>query len=254
MILQRLNLDNSWWVEMSNTRLLIDPWLEGEEVDYFRWFNTQRHCTPPLGYADLPAFDAVLITQKYADHFHEQTLLMLNPACILAPLSLQARIVALFPEADVRSFADDSRTHTIGAMSIAQLPTRRRVDPIYDAFVLSDSEECLMVANHGFELDDEHRAQLGAKWSCDVLLSPFNRYSLPRMLGGVVTPGLTGLAALVEQTDPRVVVRTHDELKHATGLVPRLARIEVFDPHEVDAYPWLAHRFLPVLDYTAVTP
>jgi hypothetical protein len=40
MLLQRLNMDNSWYLELSRLRLLIDPWLEGTEVDFFPWFNT----------------------------------------------------------------------------------------------------------------------------------------------------------------------------------------------------------------------
>ena len=43
MLLQRLNMDNSWFLDLGGCRLLIDPWLEGQEVDYFPWFNTQRY-------------------------------------------------------------------------------------------------------------------------------------------------------------------------------------------------------------------
>ena len=52
-------------LELAGIRLVIDPWLEGTEVDYFAWFNTQWLRTPPVPYCDVPAFDAVLITQKY---------------------------------------------------------------------------------------------------------------------------------------------------------------------------------------------
>ena len=57
-------MDNSWCLGLGGKRFLIDPWLEGVEVDYFSWFNTQWHRTPPLSYSELPAFDAVLITQN----------------------------------------------------------------------------------------------------------------------------------------------------------------------------------------------
>ena len=80
--IQRLNMDNSFFVEINGWKLLIDPWLEGTEVDFFPWFNTQWHRTPPLPYEELPAYDTVLITQKYPDHYHEKTLKKLNPGQI----------------------------------------------------------------------------------------------------------------------------------------------------------------------------
>ena len=85
-------------------------------------------------------------------------------------------------------------------------------------------------------------------------MSTFNRYALPNLLGGLVSPGLEGLAALVEQTQPRKVVQTHDEPKHAKGVVPALARIVPFDPSRVGDHPWLRDRFLDISDYTPVNP
>ena len=93
---QRLNMDNSLFLEISGWKVLIDPWLEGTEVDFFGWFNTQWHRTPPLPYEQIPAFDTVLITQKYPDHFHAETLKKLNPGHIIAPGSLKENIC--FPE------------------------------------------------------------------------------------------------------------------------------------------------------------
>ena len=245
-------MDNTWFLQMTEARLIVDPWLEGTEVDYFSWFNTQWHRTPPMSYADVPAFDAVLITQKYPDHFHEKTLLRLQPSTVLAPAFLGSRLMRLLPQATLHLFDQETPSHTIGSVRISHLPTRRRLDPIYDAYFIEDDQESIMVANHGFDLDEDHRNQLGHDASCDVLISPFNRYSLPGFLGGLVSPGLEGLADLVEQTKPRRVVQTHDELKHSKGLVPALARIVAFDPEQVERHAWLQERYLPILDYTAV--
>jgi L-ascorbate metabolism protein UlaG (beta-lactamase superfamily) len=41
--IQRLNMDNTWWVNWGGTSLLLDPWLIGSEVDGFSWFNEQWH-------------------------------------------------------------------------------------------------------------------------------------------------------------------------------------------------------------------
>ena len=83
-------------------------------------------------------------------------------------------------------------------------------------------------------------ARIGHDAQCEVLLSTFNLYSLPKILGGLVSPGLDGLAALVEQTQPRRVVQTHDELKHAKGLIPALAHIVPSIPNKWRTIPGYA--------------
>ena len=245
-------MDNSWCLGLGGKRFLIDPWLEGVEVDYFSWFNTQWHRTPPLSYSELPAFDAVLITQKYPDHCHEPTLRRLQPSTVYAPAYLQANLVRILPDAVLHLFDADQPSQSCGSVRIHHLPTRRKIDPIYDAYFFETDHESVMLANHGFCLDDAHRKQLGHEGQCDVLMSCFNLYSLPTLLGGTVSPGLEGLAALMEQTKPQRVIQTHDELKHAKGLVPALARIIPFEASRVQEHAWLAERYLPIDNYEPV--
>ena len=249
MILQRLNMDTSWLIELSGITIVVDPWLEGVEIDYFRWFNTQWHRTPPLPYADIPAHDAVLITQKYADHCHELTLRRLQPAVVLAPRSVEKQLRRWLPDATLMLFEPSHRQHQLGALTITQLRTRRRMDPIYDAFVIEDGHQRLMMANHGFSLDAAHIEQMASQPRCDVLVSPLNRYRLPAFLGGVVTPGLDGLRPLVEQVQPRWVIQTHDEDKHARGLIPKLAKVDIFDVKQLADLPWLRERYQPMNHY-----
>lgn len=254
MRMQRLNMDNSWHITLGGVRLLVDPWLEGVEVDYSRWLNVQWHRTAPLPYERIPDHDLVLITQKYPDHCHAPTLARLRPAVVCAPASLGGRLGRILPDSDLLLFDEDHPEQRVGHLRLIHLPTRRRIDPIYDAYALAVGEEVILVANHGIELDAGHRERLGSIGRVDVLMSPFNRYVLPSLLGGVVAPGLEGLEALIAATGPRVVVQTHDELKHGTGLVPRLARIEPFMPETAARHPWLQSRFRDISDYTPVRP
>ena len=92
MRLQRLNMDNSWHLEFGNTRVLVDPWLKGAEVDFFSWFNKQSHSTASVSISDVPTYDVVLITQKYPDHFHIETLLELNPKRLVVPKSIYQKV------------------------------------------------------------------------------------------------------------------------------------------------------------------
>lgn len=102
--IQRLNLDNSWLLEIGESKILIDPWLHGEEVDYFPWFNKQWHRTPPIGYEELPEFDFVLITQKYPDHYHKETLKKINPKNLVVPKSIVKSCQNLLPESKIIPF------------------------------------------------------------------------------------------------------------------------------------------------------
>ena len=253
MQLQRLNMDNSWHYATRDQSILIDPWLEGVEVDYFPWFNTQWHRTPPLSYAQIPAFDAVLITQKYPDHFHEKTLRALQPTHLFAPKSIHKALHALLPNATIQSFGAEDTQLDWGHWSIHWMHTARRIDPIYDAVLIDDGVRSLFIATHGFQLSHTDVARLNTVSPIHVLMSPFNRYRLPSLLGGLVSPGLDGLKTLVEQTNPAVVLRTHDEDKHHKGLVSKLATIERFTGDMLSRHPWLSDRYSPMTDYSPVT-
>ena len=86
-----------------------------------------------------------------------------------------------------------------------------------------------------------------------LLLAPFDRYTLPTILGGTIKPGLDGLQTLVHHFCPEVVVQTHDEDKHTRGLVSRLARITPFKGTELHKHDWLAERYHPIPHYQPVT-
>ena len=252
MRVQRLNMDSTWLLTLGGTTLLVDPWLHGSEVDYAGWFNTQWHRTPPLPYRDIPTYDAVLITQKYPDHYHADTLAKLSPKVVFAPASLGKRLRTLLPDADLHLFEGSQSVVLFRELTLTHLPTRRRIDPIYDAFLVDDGKESVCIAPHGLAVDAAHQTVVDRASPCKLLISPFNRYSLPALLGGTVTPGLEGLEQLIDALAPEHVVQTHDELKEGKGLIPKIASITVFDPSHAPHLPWLADRFLNVPDYQAV--
>ncbi len=248
--LQRLNMDTSLFLELGGWKVLIDPWLEGTEVDFFGWFNTQWHRTAPMAFDDLPEFDAVLITQKYPDHFHLQTLKKLSPSHIIAPKSLEKKIRKNLPEASLVVLDADHSKAEIGEVRLTFLPTRRKVDPIYDAFLLDDGKASVFLAPHGYQFDDQSRSLVEQASPCGLLVTPFNAYELPFFLGGTVSPGLDGVEHLCEVLQPKKVMAVHDEDKHAKGLVPKLAKIT--RPSSAKALrelPWLGDRYLELNNY-----
>ena len=251
--IQRLNMDNSWWVDFNGLRFLIDPWLQGVEIDFFPWFNTQWHRTKPLDPEHVPGYDFVLITQKYPDHFHAQTLLRLQPARLVVPASIEQKVKKLLPEAEVLTLRADLPRLFGGPLSLHFLPTSRRIDPIYDALLLHNGQESIFIATHGFDLRPEQRQWLSQQPPVSLLFTPFNYYRLPVWLGGVVSPGMTGVEQLVAVLNPKRVVATHDEDKFARGIVSRFARVTRSPAAaELMQLPLLKDRYLTIDHYSSV--
>jgi hypothetical protein len=247
--IQRLNMDNSWSLGIGGLGLLIDPWLCGKETDYFSWFNTQWHRYEPVPFNELPAFDWVLITQKYPDHFHPETLLKLRPMRIMAPASLRGRIGSLLPGTEAVFMEKDKPSFDLGGVTVRWLHTDRKIDPIYDAVAIHDDMETVLVASHGFELSRQHLDVLRSLPRISLLLSPVNEYKLPFFLGGSVSPGLRGLEKLLKDSGAERFVSTHDEDKHATGLVSRLAKVIRYSADDIRRNELLGARFLNIPDY-----
>ena len=246
-------MDNSFFMNISGWKILIDPWLEGTEVDYFEWFNTQWHKTPPLSYDDIPDFDTILITQKYPDHFHPETLKKLNPKHIIGPRSLENKLKNLFPAAKIEGLDSKNNTTLIKEHKVTFLGTKRKIDPIYDAFILDDGKASVFVSTHGFHFNNKDLDLLKQTSPCHLLITPFNYYKLPFFLGGLVSPGLNGVKHLCETIDPMKVVATHDEDKHAKGIVSKFARIKrPSSSKNLTKLPWLGKRYLEVNHYNRI--
>lgn len=251
---QRLNMDNSFLLEMSGWKILIDPWLEGTEVDYFGWFNTQWHRTPPLAYEDLPDFHTILITQKYPDHFHEETLKKLVPNHIICPKTVEKKLKKLFPSSKIEGLDAINRTAQFNNHRVTFLGTKRKIDPIYDAFLIDDGKASVFVATHGFHFNNKDLELLDQASPCQLLITPFTYYKLPFFLGGLVSPGLKGVKHLCDTIHPKKVVATHDEDKHAKGIVSKFARIRrPSSTEKILKHAWLTDRYLKVDHYHKIT-
>ena len=220
-------MDNSWRLEFGGLSILIDPWLQGAEVDYFPWFNKQWHRTQPLAPAEVGSFDLVLITQKYPDHFHAETLEALRPGKLIVPQSIEKAVRKILPEAEVTIFNDSPRDLLGSGINLHHLPTRRKMDPIYDGLVLENGRESVLIASHGVNEAENWTEAILQLPPVKLAFTPFNTYKLPFFLGGTVSPGLDAVRKLIEAVKPERVVATHDEDKHAKGLVSKFARVTI---------------------------
>lgn len=226
--IQRLNMDNTWWISWQGTSLLFDPWLFGTEIDGGRWLNEQWHRTPPVPLSDLPPYDAIVVTQSYNDHCHLDTLRALREETpIFATPKPFRKIQKAFPARHTRLIADQTALERTRCqqLQLYTLVPNRRLDPIYYALAIAHGEEALLLAPHGFEFSETQLSFL-KQFRIRLLGTTFSTVQLPGFMGGRVNPGLNNAKKLIQQLQPDYVVNTHDEQKHARGIVMRIAKTE----------------------------
>lgn len=219
---QRLNLDNSWWLQWGGETILLDPWLLGSEIDGFKWFNEQWHRTPPVPVHALPAYRHVVVSQPYSDHCHAETLRQLRGAFYAVPPAVK-RLKRELPETFCQIISDEGAPIRIGDLQLFRMTPNRMIDPIYHALVLQYDDEAVVYAPHGFQLTEDQLA-LFKNVKVRLLITSFAYFLLPFWLGGLINPGTAGALQLMVQLQPEHVVNTHDEDKRASGIVIRLAK------------------------------
>lgn len=218
-------MDNSWLAQIGPAKFLLDPWLVGSEVDGFRWFNEQWHATPPLPLHELGSYDAILVSQPYSDHCHAETLRQLPPGMpTWAVAPARRRLGKELPGQAVQEIPDATQGWAkIAGAEVAKLSPGHRIDPIYHALVIACNGEALFYAPHGFALRAEQLDAL-KHLRFQGLITTLTHFTLPKILGGLINPGIDGARKLAEQIRPARILNTHDEQKHARGIVMRLAK------------------------------
>jgi hypothetical protein len=225
--IRRLNMDNSWQIIWGECSILLDPWLTGTEVDGFKWFNEQWHATPPLPINELGDYNTIIVSQPYSDHCHAETIKQLNKeANIFAVKPAYKRLSKELPGTTIYKIGDavaGTWMHIHGLM-FSKVTPNRLIDPIYHAIVIAKGNEAIVYAPHGFAFTD---AQLAAikHLSIKALITTFTDYKLPVILGGIINPGINAVSALCKQINPTHLFNTHDEKKHAKGIVSKIAKV-----------------------------
>jgi len=215
-------MDSSWALSWAGTTILIDPWLIGSEVDGFSWFNEQWHVTSPVLVDSIGEYQAILISQAYSDHCHQQTLKELQTVPFFATPSASRRLkremrgreINILPELTSGKWLDQ------GVLQLAYLNPGRMLDPIYNGIVIRHKDEVVVYFPHGFTLSAKQLKSLRS-YKTLLLITSFSSFKLP--------------VFLVEALNPRRVVHTHDENKHAKGLVTKLAKVAYPDPLQLEA-------------------
>jgi len=231
---KRLNMDTSWSICWEDTTVLLDPWLFGSEIDGFSWFNEQWHATAPVPMEEIGAYDAIIISQSYSDHCHGQSLKALKKMPVLTTPSArkQVRKDTDGNEIEVLNEISTGKWLTMGGLEVTYLDPGRKIDPIYNGIVIRKGNQVIVYFPHGFTLNPEQLTLL-KNFEVVLLITSFSLFKLPSFLGGAVNPGKENAIKLVNELNPKKVVHTHDENKHAHGLVKKIAKVIYPDPEDL---------------------
>ena len=75
---------------------------------------------------------------------------------------------------------------------------------------------------------------------------------MPFYLGGTVAPGIAGLLHLTEKLAPKHIVATHDEDKHAKGLVTKMAKVQRVQTSDLAAFDIFKNKIIELTDYQLI--
>ena len=241
--IQRLNMDSSWWIQWDEMKLILDPWLTGSEVEGFSWFSEQWHSTPPLPIADLEDYDAILVSQSYNDHLHKETLDQLQATPFICPPKPFKRLGKMYPSRANHQLPDlaSGEWLTIKGLDMAYLDPGRVIDPVYYGIVLRKDQDVVVICPHGFYLTEEQTEHL-KNYRVRLLITSFSLFKIPAFLGGAVNPGKENAMELIKTLNPDKIVHTHDENKHAKGLIKKISTTIFPDPEALEKE--LAGRFV----------
>ncbi|MCH2044706.1 MAG: MBL fold metallo-hydrolase [Saprospiraceae bacterium] len=228
--IRRLNMDSSWQIQWDETCFLLDPWLLASEIAGFSWFSEQWHKTKPLPLNQVGDYQAIVISQPFADHCHIETLQNLKPAAIYASpkilKGLRPKLIKYKDFVPLPRLKDQTVTQLHDIQIIRLLDKNPTV--LFQGLVFKKKEELIVYFPHGFT-PTKPQLEFLKKYTVKLLITSFSRFKLPFFLGGAVNKGKANAMELIEELQPLFIVPTHDEDKHAKGLVKKIAKLDYPD-------------------------
>lgn len=223
--LRRLNLDSSWHIEWAGQSLLIDPWLLGSETDFSPLFNRQWHQNPPISIDEVPKHHAIIISQQFSDHCHEETLQQLDSKNIFTTKKVAQRIKKTITDTKVTLLPNllDKEWVKLGDLELALFPAPKQLKASFNGIVIRYQEQLVIYCPHGYVLNQAQK-MLIQQFKTQALITSFSTFQLPFYLGGLVNPGIQKAKQLVDACQPAFIFATHDEDKPSVGIVKKLAK------------------------------
>lgn len=235
--IQRLNPDTSFLiVSRDGTRLVVDPWLVGAEIDGAAFFNKAEHADPSsvVHPSSILECDAIIISLQFSDHCHEETISLFPDNIPIFGSAAAVERLRKHPLIRLRRLfviGDDESPTTIGLVHLFSIPTSGFLDFTHGGIVFQQKEgriqKYILYAPHGLICRGEtERVLRRLKGSCRCLMITCSRYSPPLLLGGSVNLGLEQTMPIVALVKPQNFIDCHSEQKLTSGLIPLLSQTD----------------------------
>ncbi|MEL7083975.1 MAG: MBL fold metallo-hydrolase [Cyanobacteria bacterium J06597_1] len=192
---------NSWLIEVSGLRILLDPWLVGPlEFGGLSWlFRASRDRSPTIP----EAIDLVLVSQGLEDHSHPETLDTLEKSIPVVGSPKAAKVCRQlgFEQVTPLDFGETYRLHDrVEILAIEGALTGIKPENGYVLKAVETGSK-IYYEPHGFYPDS-----LQEQAPVDVVIGPVSDIAIP--LAGAIVRGNTSAIELTKMLQPRYFLRS----------------------------------------------
>ena len=206
---------NGWLIELDKTKILIDPWLNGDLTfppgDWLIKGELGKEVEIPR------SIDFLLLTQGQPDHAHPPTLEKINKSIPVIASQAASNVVRKIGFTEINTLkpgeAFKKNNINIQATSGASVPN------IENGYIIESGQDSIYIEPHGF-LDKQIKPR-----NIDLLITTVIDFSLP--LAGKFIRGKTVLPQLLKLFNPTPVLAstTGGDITF-TGLINNLIKVD----------------------------
>ena len=206
---------NGWLIELGDTRILIDPWLNGDLTfppgDWLIKGKLGKEIEVPRD------IDFLLLTQGQPDHSHAPTLEKIDKSIPVIASQAACKVVSQIGFTKINTLKPGenfkNKNLNIQATSGASVPN------IENGYIIDSNFGSIYIEPHGF-LDKQIKPR-----KIDLLITPVIDFSLP--IAGRFIKGKTVLPQLLKLFNPNTILAstTGGDITF-TGLINNLIKVD----------------------------
>lgn len=247
LLIKHLNEDTTWFIQWNEIGILIDPWLVGEQTDYFRSFSCQEHRIKSSidNFDEMKdEIDLIIISHHYTDHCHEQTLRLLPSSIPIFATKYAFQRIRHWNYFD-HLFEIPELNNSVDHLTINEITKKKLNSSKFDeisigylsekgffshpslhgatilSFLMNNNKwKSIFYIPHGCQIDsilEWFNQQTNI--DVEIVFQGFDRVYNPRWIGGILNYGYQQGAQLVQSINAKHWISTHDEDKIARGFV-----------------------------------
>ena len=206
---------NGWLIELDQTRILIDPWLNGNLTFPPGDWLIKGELSKQI---DIPKeIDYILLTQGQPDHAHPPTLHKIDKGITVIASEAASNVVRQIGFTKINSLKPGEnfkdRRINIQATSGASVPN------IENGYIIDSGDDSIYIEPHGF-LDKKIKPR-----NIDLVITPVLDFSLP--IAGKFIKGKTVLPELLKLFKPKLILAstTGGDITF-TGIINNLIKVD----------------------------